>query len=135
MVDYTALIAKWPSLSPGTTAQKLAQINSLSTNSTTAIPMVIPTYQIYNLIVPSDFGALAAANQQLVRDILSMGTVDVSPGTSVRARLVAIFTSSTATFTAFAAAAKSYDTPPISWCEANSYSPININDTQTAGLA
>src|SRR5690348_13396070 len=96
MAYYDALIAKWATLT-GTTAAKLAAINVLTVTGP-AKPMIIPTYQIYNEIVGSEFVALSAANQQLIRDILGMGTVDVSPGTQIRARIVAIFPSGTQTF-------------------------------------
>lgn len=114
MAYYDALITKWATLTPGTTAAKLAQINAL-TVAGQAISMVIPTYKIYNLIDAAEFGALTAANQQLVRDILNMGTVDGSPGTAIRARLVSIFTNGGPTRVALAALAALYDTPAIPW--------------------
>lgn len=141
MAYYDALIAKWPTFS-GTTAQKIAAANA-ATTSAPAIPMMVPTYKIYNLIVPSEFGALTAGNQQLVRDILGMGTVDASPGTSVRARMVAIFPNGTATFTALSALAATYDTPtPLNWCGANGYPTkadgtgnLSQSDLTNAGLS
>lgn len=116
MAYYDGLVAKWGTLS-GTTAAKLTAINAL-TVAGAATPMVIPTYRIYNVIVASEFTALSAANQQLVRDILGMGTVDASPGTSVRARITALFPSGTATFTALSALAATYDSPQIPWWKA-----------------
>lgn len=117
MSYYDALIAKWATLSPGTTQQKLDQINALTVTGP-AVPMIVPTYSIYNLIDTSDWTGLSAANQQLVRDILSMGTVDASPGTSVRARMTALFGAGTATRTALSALAAKYDSPPIPWWSA-----------------
>src|SRR5436190_1797313 len=67
-----------------TTANKIIAVNGW-TIAGTAVPMIVPTYLIYNLIVLAEFTALSATNQQLVRDIITMGTVDASPGTSVRA--------------------------------------------------
>jgi hypothetical protein len=116
MAYYDALISKWATLN-GTTAQKLSAINALTVNGA-AIPMVVPTYRIYNLIAPSEFGALTAANQQLIRDILGMGVVDASPGTSVRARVIAIFPSNTATFASLSALAATFDTPQVLWWQA-----------------
>lgn len=113
MAYYDALLAKWPSVAGATTAAKLANLNA-QTVTGSAIPMVIPTYTIYNTIDPTEFGALSAANQQLIRDILGMGTVDASPGTSVRARIVAIFPTGT-TRTALNALAAKYDSPSIPW--------------------
>lgn len=120
MAYYDALIAKWPSFA-GNTAQKLALANA-ATAPAAAKPMIVDAYKIYNLIVPAEFVALSAANQALIRDILGMGLVDASPGTSVRARIVAAFPSGTATFTALSALAATYDTPPAdNWCWANGY--------------
>lgn len=94
MAYYDALIAKWGTLT-GTTAQKLAAINAITVAGIQA-PVIVPTYQIYNAIDPTEFSALTAANQTLVRDILTMGTVDASVGTNVRNRLLAVFTAGAA---------------------------------------
>lgn len=118
-----------------TTQQKLNAVNTWTVPAP-AVKMVIPTYQIYNLIVPSEFVALTAANQQLVRDILGMGTVDASPGTSVRARIVAIFPNGTTTFSNLAALAATYDNPTMLWTAANGYpvGALSLIDTNAAGL-
>lgn len=135
MAYYDALIAKWATLSPGTTQQRLGVINALTENGP-AQPMIVPTYAIYNLIDPADWQAASAANQQLLRDILSMGTVDASPGTSVRSRVAAIFGVGTATRTALTALAAKYDTPQIPWWQSAGYSsPINSADLSAAGLS
>lgn len=135
MAYYDALITKWGTLSPGTTAAKLAQINAATANGT-AIPMIVPTYKIYNLIAVAEFTALSASNQQLIRDIIGMGTVDASPGTSIRARIVAVFPNGTATFTALSALAAAYDTPQVPWWQANGYPrAFDMGDVATAGLS
>jgi hypothetical protein len=141
MAYYDALIAKWPSFA-GTTAQKLALANAATTPAA-AKPMIVESYKIYNLIVPSEFTALSGANQTLVRDIINMGVVDASPGTSVRARIVAAFPNGTATFSALAALAATFDTPPaVNWCKANGYPTkddgsgnLNMSDLANAGLS
>lgn len=115
MAYYDALVAKWATLS-GTTAAKLAAINAMTVPGPVA-PSIVQSYKIYNAIVPSEFTALTAANQQLVRDILGMGVVDVSPGTSIRSRLLSIFPSGTATFTALASLAATFNTT-IPWWQA-----------------
>lgn len=152
MANYTALVTAWNSstlpsslvtgtpLSSGmTTAQKIATVNAWTVTGP-AIPMVIPTYSIYNCILPSEFAAETATNQQLIRDILGLGSVDVSNGTSARTRIVSVFTSSTQTFTNLVALAKPYDTPSIPWVTALSSeggaglaSLINKNDLDAAG--
>lgn len=144
MAYYDALITKWATLTPGTTAAKLAQLNSITVNvAGAAIPMIIPTYKIYNVIDPTEFSALTAGNQQLVRDILSMGTVDGSPGTSIRARMVAIFSNASGpTRLALAAIAATYDSPVIvtPWWQATVAQgggelrgPVALSDLAAAG--
>lgn len=134
MPDWTALQQRWATLNPGTTQQKLDQLLA-QTATGPAQPMIIPTYRIYNLIDPTEFSALTAANQQLVRDIIGMGTVDASPGTSVRARMVALFPSGT-TRTALNALAAAYDSPPIPWWKSAGYdSVITLGDVNAAGLS
>lgn len=139
MAYYDALVAKWATLTPGTTGAKLAQINAATINGS-ILPMIVPTYKIYNLIVPSEFVALTATNQQLVRDILGMGTVDTSSGTAARARIVAVFPNGTATFTALSALAATFDSPQIPWWSASVAqgggglgSPVSSQDLVAAG--
>src|SRR5574337_1038616 len=103
-----------------TTAQKLAAVNAW-TVAAPAVPMIIPSYKIYNEVVPSEFTALTTANQQLIRDIFGMGTVDASAGTNVRNVIISIFPSATQTFKNLAALAATYDTQSQSWCAANGY--------------
>lgn len=145
MVDYTALQTAWNSgtqppvgitgtaLTGLTTANKLAAVLAWTTTGA-AIPMIVPTYKIYNLIDLTEFTALTTGNQQLVRDILGMGTVDGSAGTSVRARLVAIFPSGI-TRTALNALAATYDSPTVNWAGKNGYAGITMNDVAAAGLS
>lgn len=131
---YDALIAKWPSITGATTQAKLDSLNAL-TQAGSAVPMIIPTYMIYNLIVGTEFAVLTAANQQLIRDILAMGTVDASPGTQIRTRIVAIFPNTTTTFANLSALAAKYDSPSIPWWQANGYPrPFDLGDLQAAGL-
>lgn len=123
MAYYDALIAKWATLTPGTTAAKLAQINALTVTGA-AIPLIVPSYEIYECIDPTEFAALSAANQTIVRDIIGMGTVNGSPGTKVRARIVALFTNAGGpTRLALAALAAKYDTPQVPWATA----PVALN--------
>lgn len=123
MAYYDALIAKWATLNPGTTAAKLAQINALTVTGA-AIPLIVPSYEVYECIDPTEFAALTAANQTIVRDIIGMGTVNGSPGTKVRARIVALFTNASGpTRLALAALAAKYDTPQIPWATA----PVSLN--------
>lgn len=148
MAYYTALINAWNgvtqppagvsglALTAGmTTAQKLNAVNAWLTSGA-ARPMIVPTYEIYNCIVPAEFVALTTTNQQLIRDILGMGTVDASPGTSVRARIVAVFPNGTTTFTNLSNLARNYDTPQVSWWIANGYlRAFDLGDCAAAGVS
>lgn len=117
MQDYTALISKWSTFNGSTlnTQQKLAAINATTILGSAAIQMVVPTYQIYNLIASSEFLLLDSTQRQNVRDILSMGMVDTSVGTNARARLASAFAASTQTMTALIALATNYDAPRLPW--------------------
>ena len=135
MAYYDAFIAKWATLPPGTTEQKLATLNAEKVTGP-AIPMIVPAYTIYNLIDPAEFVALADANKQLVRDILFMGTVDASPGNAVRSRLMATFAAGSVTRTKLAQLAAPYDTPQIPWLQENGYPrPFDMGDCAAAGVS
>lgn len=141
MSYYDALIAKWATAPAGTTDEKLVWINA-QTVTGPAVPMVFPAYKIYNLVDPTEFGALSAANQQLVRDIISMGEVDASPGTNVRTRLTALFGPGTATRTALSGLAATFDAPLIPWWSATVQqgggglvAPVKHSDLTQAGLS
>ena len=134
MAYYDAFITKWAQFT-GTVEQKLNAVN-MATAVGTAVPMVIPTHMIYNLVVGSEFVALASTTQQLVRDILGMGTVDASPGTQVRSRMMATFGTATVTRTNLAALAAKYDGPTVIWWQANGYPrPFDMGDVQLAGVS
>lgn len=140
MAYYDALIAKWATLNPGTTEAKLAQINALTVTGA-AIPLIVPSYEIYECIDPAEFAALSAANQTIVRDIIGMGMVNGSPGTKVRARIVALFTNAGGpTRLALAALAAKYDTPAIPWWQGTVAQggggltqPVYLSDLAAAG--
>lgn len=143
MAYYDALIAKWATLAPGTTAQKLAAINAI-TVAGPAAPLLIPTYRLFNAIDPTEFGALSAALQQRVRDILSMGTVDASTGTNARALLQSIFQAGAGnqpvTRAAIIALANSIENTTVLWWQATVVqggggltSPVGLQDLALAG--
>lgn len=95
--DYAGLrteIAK-PAYNGLTDAQIATAINT-TTITLTPAPFSLTSGQIYNAIVPSEFAALTAPQQQNVRDVLTaaagQGGVDVSAGTNARNVMVALFT-------------------------------------------
>jgi hypothetical protein len=55
---------------------------------------------IFNAIVPSEFGSLTAANKDLVRDVFGLGdSINVSTGTNARTVLLNAFAAGTTTRT------------------------------------
>lgn len=141
MAYYDALIAKWGTLTPGTTAAKLAEINALTVPGPAA-PLIVPTYRIYNVCDTAELAALLAAQQQRLRDILSMGTVDASAGTNARAALASIFAGAGGATTRanLLALANSIESTTIPWWQATIAqgggelsSPVGPNDLVAAG--
>lgn len=154
MAYYDALIAAWNSatqppagvtgaglVAGDTTQQKINKINAWTVVGA-AIPMVIPTYRIYNVIDPTEYANLTPTKQDDVKSILGMGTVDVSSGTLCRTRMLSMFGAGTTTRTNLSNLAKPYDTPTVLWCAANGY-PLNqqgtaggltLTDASNAGL-
>lgn len=147
MAYYDSLISAWnaggipaaagitgtPIAGGMTTTQKTAAVNSWVVPGPTQ-PTIIATYRIYNAIVPADFASLTAANQQLVRDIFGMGTVDASPGTNVYTTLASVFAGKTATLNALTALANTFKTTLPWWQSIGLTSPIGDGDTTAAGL-
>jgi hypothetical protein len=112
MAYYDALVAKWNTLT-GTDEERLAAINAATV--AVAVPMIIPSYEIYESIDGTEFNALSAANQARVRDILNMGSVNASPGTQARALMMALFGSGTATRTKLTALVAKFDSRAQPW--------------------
>jgi hypothetical protein len=148
MAYYDALIAAWNNPTqppPGvtgtglsgtmTTDQKLVAQNGW-TMVGPAVKMVVQATDVYNLINLTEYNALSAANQTAVNNLLSMGMLDASQGTTVRSRFVAIFPSGTQTFTALSNFAKQFDSPQTPWWIVNKYNnQINGQDLVNAGLS
>lgn len=141
MPNYAPLVAAWSTFvgSSLTTQQRVDNFNQRVVAGLT-IPMVIPTYRIYNVILSSEFLVLDSTQRQNVRDILGMGTVDVSAGTNARSRLSSAFAASTGTLAALIALATAYDTPNASFVTASTAlgglglgSALNNNDLLAAG--
>ena len=66
MAYYDALIAKWATLTPGTTAQKLAQINALTVTGVVPTTLYVTGDKIANCINYAEFKALTATQQSNV---------------------------------------------------------------------
>lgn len=136
MTDYTAFIAVWPA--SGTTAQKLDAVNAMKVPGTPPANAYLTGAQIYNAIVPSEFQALTAALQVIVRDVLGLGgNIDVNVGTNARVALLQAFGAGSVTRTNLAALVTAAIAPPaIPWWRANNYSsPFNEFDAIAAGVS
>lgn len=135
-VDYTALQTIWPTLAAGTTVQKLTQLNAMTVAQTPLTNAFLTGAQIYNAVVPSEFQALSAAQQVLVRDIFGLGgNIDVNTGTNARTVMLNAFGAGTTTRTNLAAlVAAAVAVPALPWWQANGYhAPINTSDLTAAG--
>src|SRR4051812_16033633 len=93
---YDALIAKWGTLTPGTTAAKLAQINAITVTGT-AIKAILTPSSILNAIVFADLAALTQLQVTQLTLLLQGASVDASPGTSIRIGIQALFAGKTTT--------------------------------------
>lgn len=142
MAYYAALIAKWATLSPGTTAQKLAQINAITVTGSVPTSFNCTGDQIANCIVWSEFNALTAAQQS---NLLALCRINNLLGGSANTAhlaagmIIAYFGGASATVTALAAMAAAVVQP---WWQASVAagggglsSPVSIDDATTAGLS
>lgn len=139
MAYYDALIAKWATLTPGTTAAKLAQLNALTVTGA-AIPARISPSQILNAIVFADLAALTQLQVTQLTLLLSGTDVDASPGTSIRTGIQALFSGKTQTLTQLGALVAPYDSPPIPWWQGTVAQgggelrgPVALSDLAAAG--
>src|ERR1035437_7890717 len=118
MADYTALIAKWATLTPGTTAQKLAQINTLTVPRGSVLPAILTPSQIINACLAADIASLTPAQVTLFTLLLQGSQVDASVGTTVRAGIVTIFSGKATTIAQLTALVAPFDSPTIPWWQA-----------------
>lgn len=133
MAYYDLMIAKWATLT-GTTDQKLATLNAATAPGPAVSAMLTPS-QILNAIVFADLAALTQLQVSQLALLLSGGTVDASPGTSIRLGIQALFQGKTATLTALAALVAPFDSPTIPWWQANNYPrPFDMGDVTAAGV-
>jgi len=138
MAYYTAFVTQWATLTPGTTAAKLAQLNAQTVAGTPLANAYLTGAQIYNAIVPAEFVALSAANQQIVRDIVGLGgNIDVNAGTNARTALLNAFGVATTTRANLASiVTAAIAAPAVLWWKANGYpAPFNDSDCAAAGVS
>jgi hypothetical protein len=133
MAYYDALIAKWATLTPGTTAAKLTQINALTEPGPTRRALLAPT-DILNSIVFADLAALDQLALQRLTLMMSGSTVDVSVGTPTRIGMQQLFAGKTQTLQNLGALVAQFDNATIPWWQSAGYtSPISEGDLAAAG--
>lgn len=115
---YDALVAKWATLTPGTTVAKLAQINAATVAGPPVKAMLSPSL-ILNAIVFADLAALTQLQVTQLTLLLAGSSVDASAGTSIRAGIQALFAGKTTTLNNLAALVAPYDSPAIPWATAS----------------
>jgi hypothetical protein len=135
MAYYDALITKWATLAPGTTAEKLAQINAITVSGTIPATIFVNGNQILNCINWPEFNALTAAQQSNI--LLMCSTQGQLLGGSanlshiVPGMIVAYFPGGGSTITALSALSAATVQP---WWQANGYSSrISNSDLAAAG--
>ena len=141
MAYYTALISKWGTLAPDTTANKLIAINALTVTGAVPTTLYVTGAQLLNCINWTEFAALTTAQQQ---NLLSLCAVPGpllggSSNTSfvVDGMVLAYFNVAGATVAALTALAKGTMTP---WWQATVAqgggglsSPVGLPDLAAAG--
>jgi hypothetical protein len=136
---YDALIAKWATLTPGTTTQKLAQLNGLTVVGPVQKAILAPS-AILNAIVFADLAALTQLQVTQLTLLLAGSEIDASIGTSIRAGVQALFAGKATTLANLGALVAAFDSPPIPWWQATVAqgggglsSPVSSNDLLAAG--
>lgn len=138
MAYYTALIAKWATLSPGTTAAKLVQINAIVVTGSVPTSFFITGDQVYNCVDSTEFLAKTAAQQTLIMQAVSVpGQLKGGAGSFLGGLFVSVFGVSGATITALTALAQAISQP---WWQATVAqgggglsSPVGLPDLAAAG--
>jgi len=141
MAYYDALIAKWATLTPGTTQQKLDQINALMV-TLPATKALLNASQIINAIVPADYSSLTSIQLQQLNGVLVGNPVDGSVGTTVRTIVQQIFAGKTTTLNQLGALVAPFDSPTTHWWQASVAqggggltSMVSQGDLTAAGLS
>jgi hypothetical protein len=129
---YDALIAEWATLTPGTTAQKLTQINNLKVAGSIPTTLYVTGSQILNCINWTEFAALTPAQQLNVLTLCSIqgSLLGGSANTSfvVDGMIIAYFPLQGSTIAALTALAKA---STVYWWQSAGY-PVMINTDMLA---
>lgn len=135
MAYYDALIAKWATLTPGTAAQKLVQLNAMTVTGSVPTSFFITGAQLLNCINWAEFNALTQARQTNLLQLCAIPgqLLGGSDNTTfvVDGMILAYFSVGGATVAALTALAKGAVLP---WWQSNGYtSPISASDLAAAG--
>lgn len=141
MAYYDALSAKWATLTPGTTAQKLAQINALTVTLPSIKALLSPS-SILNACVFADLAALTQLQVSQLTLLLAGSQVDGSAGSSIRLGIQTLFAGKTTTLANLGALVAPYDSPTMLWWQATVAqgggglsSAVSQGDLTAAGLS
>lgn len=135
MAYYDLMIAKWATLTPGTTANKLAQLNAATATGTAQRALLSPS-SILNAIVFADLAALTQLQVTQLTLLLAGSSVDASVGTSIRAGIQALFAGKTTTLANLGALVAPFDSPTVPWWQANGYPrAFDLGDVAAAGVS
>jgi len=129
--DIVGLQTVWGTLNPGTTVQKLTQLNAM----TVATPLkAFPTMsQVINACVAADVSALTAVQLSMLNLIVA-NQVDCSPGTTGRSVIQTIFSGKATTLANLSALMATFDNATVPWWQAHGFGgPIIQNDLIAAG--
>jgi hypothetical protein len=139
MAYYTALIAKWPTLTAGTTAVKLAQLNAITVAATSQKAIIKPS-DILNAVVFADLAALTQLQVTQLTLLLQGGDIDASVGTSIRLGIQTLFAGKATTLANLGTLVAPFDSPTIPWWQATVAQsggglggPVGANDLIAAG--
>ena len=135
MAYYDPLIAKWATLTPGTTDAKLAQLNGLTVTGSSERAIFVPS-QILNAIVFGDLAALTQLQVTQLTLLLAGSAVDASVGTPIRLGIQSLFAGKTTTLANLGALVAPFDSPVIPWWQSAGYArPFDLGDIAAAGLS
>jgi hypothetical protein len=145
MAYYTALIAKWVTLTPGTTQQKIDQINAITITGSIPTSITVNGVQLANCVNYAEFKALTAAQQQNLMLLLAAGATGGLLGGSANTALLTVgmildfFPVAGPTVANLTALAKGLIQPwwqaPVANGGGGLNGPVSVSDTTAAGLS
>lgn len=143
MAYYTALIAKWATLTPGTTQQKIDQINALTVTGSIPTSMLFTGVQLINCINYAEFKVLTAAQQQNILSLCNAGAGLLGGSSNTTflpvGMILDYFPVAGPTVAALSALAKGSVQPWWQVSVANNggglNGPVSLSDAEAAGLS